>query len=61
MKYVLVSVVLWLFLGGLAAFLRGDFADGNCSTATDTVLAVAGGPLNYVVPEGLSGTCSRTT
>ena len=58
MQRVLV-VVLWMFVGGFAAFQRGDFADGNCSTAADTALAVVTGPLNYVAPENLMGTCSQ--
>ena len=56
--FVLV-VVLWMLVGGFAAFQRGDFADGNCSTAADTALAVVTGPLNYAVPEILKGTCSQ--
>ncbi len=56
--FVLV-VVLWMFVGGFAAFQRGDFPDGNCSTAADTALAVVTGPLNYAVPEILKGTCSQ--
>src|SRR6186713_2215983 len=45
MQRVLVSVVvLWMLVGGFAAFQRGDFPDGNCSTAAGTALAVATGP-----------------
>lgn len=54
-------VVLWLSLGVLAAIQRGDFADGNCSTITDTALAVVVGPLNFAAPETLAGTCSQAT
>ena len=55
----MLVVVLWRLVGGFAAFQRGDFADGNCSTAADTALAVVTGPLNYVAPENLMGTCSQ--
>jgi hypothetical protein len=54
-----VLIVLWMFVGGFAAFQRGDFADGNCSTVADTTLAVVAGLLNYAVPETLAGTCSQ--
>lgn len=58
MKSVLASLVItWMLVGGLAAFQRGDFADGNCSTVGDTALALVVGPLNYTVPESLLGTC----
>ena len=53
------AIVLSMLVGGFAAFQRGDFADGNCSTAADTALAVVMGPLNYAVPEILKGTCSQ--
>jgi hypothetical protein len=58
-RALVLVVVLWMFVGGFAAFQRGDLADGNCSTAADTALAVVTGPLNYAVPETLSGTCSQ--
>ena len=62
MKSMLVSlVVLWIFVGGFAVYQRGDFADGNCSTAASTALGVVLGPLNYAVPETLMGTCSQPT
>lgn len=54
-------VVLWLSLGVLATIQRGDFADGNCSTITDTALAVVVGPLNFAAPETLAGTCNQAT
>ena len=62
MKSMLVClVVLWIFVGGFAAYQRGDFADGNCGTAASTALAVVLGPLNYAAPENLKGTCSQPT
>lgn len=62
MNRVLVLVVMmWLLVGALAAFHRGDFADGNCSTAADTALVIVVGPLNYAAPETLEGTCSQPT
>ncbi len=63
MKKVLVFLVFlvgpWLIVGGFAAFQRGDFASGNCSTAADTALAVVVGPLNYTEPESLNETCTQ--
>ena len=46
-----VVVVVWLLIGVLAAAQRGYFGndrDVNCKTASDTVLTVIAGPLNYV-------------
>ena len=46
-----VLVVVWLVIGLLAAIQRGYFGDGrevSCKTASDTVLTVVAGPLNYV-------------
>jgi hypothetical protein len=58
-RALVLVVVLWMFVGGFAAFQRGDLADGNCSTAAATALAVVTGPLNYAVPETLNGTCNQ--
>lgn len=44
-------LVVWLVIGAVAAFQRGYFGDDrdvNCKTASDTVLTVAAGPLNYM-------------
>ena len=44
-------VVVWLLIGVVAAVQRGYFGDDrdvNCKTASDTVLTVLAGPLNYV-------------
>lgn len=60
MKWVLTGlVVIWLAAGVVATVQRGDFADGNCSTAGDTALAVVVGPINFTVPESLEGTCTQ--
>lgn len=62
MKSVWVFLVVpWPFAGGFAALQRGDFADGNCSTAADTALVIVAGPLNYAAPETLLRTCSQPT
>lgn len=44
-------LVVWLVIGAVAAFQRGYFGDDrevNCKTASDTVLTVVAGPLNYM-------------
>ncbi|MGH3507719.1 MAG: hypothetical protein ACRDO2_10995 [Nocardioidaceae bacterium] len=44
-------VVIWLIIGVIAAAQRGYFGDDrdvNCKTASDTVLTVIAGPLNYL-------------
>jgi hypothetical protein len=46
-----IIVVVWLLVGVLAAYQRGYFSDKrdvNCKKASDTVLTVLAGPLNYV-------------
>ena len=46
-----VVVVVWLLIGVLAAAQRGYFGsdrDVNCKTASDTILTVIAGPLNYL-------------
>jgi hypothetical protein len=52
MRTVIVAViVIWLVLGAVAAAQRGYFGDDrdvNCKTASDTVLTILAGPLNYV-------------
>ena len=52
MKTVIaVVVVVWLLVGVLAAGQRGYFGDDrdvNCKSASDTVLTIVAGPLNYV-------------
>ncbi len=52
MRTVIAAVVvIWLLVGVLAAAQRGYFGDDrdvNCKTASDTVLTIVAGPLNYV-------------
>ena len=46
-----IVVVVWLLIGVLAAFQRGYFGDNedvSCKKASDTVLTIVAGPLNYV-------------
>jgi hypothetical protein len=46
-----IIVVVWLLIGVLAAYQRGYFSDKrdvSCKTASDTVLTVVAGPVNYV-------------
>jgi hypothetical protein len=46
-----IIVVVWLVIGVLAAYQREYFSDKrevSCKTASDTVLTVVAGPLNYV-------------
>jgi len=48
---VTVIVVIWLVIGLIAAFQRGYFGndkDVSCKTASDTVLTIVAGPLNYL-------------
>lgn len=61
MTGLVVLQVAWMSVGGLAAFQRGDFADGNCSTVTDTAWVVLMGPLNHTAPETLLRTCVQHT
>ena len=44
-----ILLVVWLVIGGFAAFQRGYFDDTrtNCSEAGDIALTVVAGPLNY--------------
>lgn len=46
-----IIVVVWLIIGVVAAVQRGYFSndrDVSCKTASDTVLTVVAGPLNYL-------------
>ena len=44
-----ILLVIWLVIGGFAAFQRGYFEDTqtNCSEAADIALNIVAGPLNY--------------
>lgn len=51
MRILSLLLVVWLVIGGAAAFQRGYFSgeeDVRCKNASDTVLTIAAGPLNYV-------------
>jgi hypothetical protein len=44
-------VIAWLIVGAIAAAQRGYFGDDrdvSCKKASDTVLTVIAGPLNYM-------------
>ena len=50
MKVVIgVIAAVWLFIGGVAADQRGDFAYGSmtCASVSEISLTVAAGPFNY--------------
>ena len=62
MKMVLtILVIVWMLTGVFAAFQRGDFDNGSCSTRADTAFVVVMGPLNYAAPETLLRTCNQAT
>lgn len=48
-RLISILLVVWLVIGGFAAFQRGYFDDTrtNCSEASDIALNIAAGPLNY--------------
>lgn len=50
MRVSAVIVVVWLIIGAIAAGQRGYFGSSptNCSRATNAVLNILAGPLNYV-------------
>lgn len=52
MRTVIAAVVvIWLLVGVVAAAQRGYFGDDrkvSCKSASDTVLTIVAGPLNYV-------------
>jgi hypothetical protein len=44
-------VIAWLIVGAIAAAQRGYFGDDrdvSCKKASDTVLTIVAGPLNYM-------------
>jgi hypothetical protein len=45
-----VLLVVWLFIGGIAAGQRGDYQRPieNCSRAGTIAATIAAGPLNYM-------------
>lgn len=48
-KILALLVVVWLIIGGVAAFQRDYFSDSetNCAEAGSIALTVLAGPLNY--------------
>ena len=50
MRVSAVIVVIWLVIGIFAAAQRGYFSgdDTNCAKASNTILTIVVGPLNYV-------------
>jgi hypothetical protein len=48
-KILALLVVVWLIIGGVAAFQRDYFSDSktNCAEAGNIALTVLAGPLNY--------------
>ena len=49
-KIIGLLLVIWLVIGGFAAFQRDYFSDSktNCAEASNIALTVVAGPLNYV-------------
>ncbi|MFG1610488.1 hypothetical protein [Actinoplanes sp. NPDC049265] len=46
-----VIVLIWLILGGVAAYARGYFSDSgdaSCAKATTVLVTVVAGPLNWM-------------
>jgi hypothetical protein len=50
MRILGVLIVIWLIIGGVAAWQRGYFgsAPGNCAQAGTIAITIAAGPLNYM-------------
>ena len=50
MKIVSLLVLLWLIVGGIAAFQRGYFEseDTSCAGVGTVALPIVAGPLNYL-------------
>lgn len=46
----IVVIVLWLVIGAIAAIQRGYFSTAatNCAKASNTIVTIIVGPLNYV-------------
>jgi hypothetical protein len=46
-----VIILLWLILGGVAAYERGyfkDTGDASCAKASTVIITVVAGPLNWL-------------
>jgi hypothetical protein len=50
MRITAVVVVIWLVIGVIAAAQRGylDGSPSNCAKASNTVITIVAGPLNYL-------------
>jgi hypothetical protein len=50
MRFLGALIVIWLIIGGIAAWQRGYFgsAPGNCAQAGTVAVAILAGPLNYL-------------
>ena len=50
MRIPALVVVIWLIIGVIAAGQRGYYSGSstNCSKASDTIITILAGPLNYV-------------
>ncbi|MGX1159520.1 hypothetical protein FBY31_2113 [Arthrobacter sp. SLBN-100] len=50
MRILGVLIVIWLIIGGVAAWQRGYFgsAPGNCAEAGTIAITIAAGALNYM-------------
>jgi hypothetical protein len=50
MRIGAVIVVIWLIIGVVAAVQRGYFdgSSSNCAKASNTVVTIVAGPLNYI-------------
>lgn len=46
-----VLILIWLILGGVAAFQRGyfqDTGDASCAEASTIIVTIVAGPLNWL-------------
>lgn len=50
MKFLGALIVIWLIIGGIAAWQRGYFsgAPGTCAQAGTVAVTIIAGPLNYM-------------
>ncbi|MET3720631.1 MULTISPECIES: hypothetical protein [unclassified Arthrobacter] len=50
MKFLGALIVIWLIIGGVAAWQRGYFggAPGTCAEAGTVAVTIVAGPLNYM-------------
>jgi hypothetical protein len=50
MKFLGALIIIWLIIGGLAAWQRGYFggSPGSCAAAGTVAVTIVAGPLNYM-------------